>query len=98
MKIIYGGPILLEDFFQRLYQDATIFKKYHINFARSVNLFMTPCDEHGEPYAVYDEHGRYLHQIDSRQGPYRPAADFYNAGGLEPEEIFQAPAQPKFRR
>ncbi len=97
MKFQYGGPISVADLYQTIYQDEKFHREHGIQLVKAVNLYFTPCDDYGSPYAIYDAHGNLVEGLNSRKGPYKPVADFYDAGSLESETTYRAPQYPKLK-
>ena len=83
MKGKYGGPIPVDTFFQAIWQDREFFRRHGITHLRGTFLYFTPCNAHGEPVSVRDEHGMPFAGYETAGG-YRSAADLYDRCTLEP--------------
>ncbi len=94
MKGKYTGPMTVDEFFQALFQDRHAFFDKHASRARikQATIYVTFCDEHGKTVLLRDATGRPIEGYISA-GAYKPAADFYDATGIEPKEI-----QPKEKK
>ncbi|MCB0284378.1 MAG: hypothetical protein H6936_18145 [Burkholderiales bacterium] len=87
MKGKYGGAMhIVDELFQRLYQDRQFSERYGIDHVRAAYLYLTPCDETGQPVIIGDKFGNPVDGYIS-SGGYDCAADTYDRLYLEPQPV-----------
>jgi hypothetical protein len=86
MKGKYGGPMTIDDLYQRFYQDRQFFEKHNIMHVRATYLYFTPCDENGKQVIIGDKNGNPIDGYKS-SGGYDCAAATYDQVELEAQPI-----------
>ncbi|GKS70584.1 hypothetical protein W03_25880 [Nitrosomonas sp. PY1] len=94
MKGKYGGPMTVDDLYQRLYQDRQFFEQHGIMHVKATYLYFTPCDENGQPVIIGDKTGNPLDGYVS-SGGYDCAAESYDQMFLEPQPFSRTNFTPK---